>query len=938
MHHIRRPILRFVLRVITRPWWTLGVTLSVTAICVGLAVWRLSISTDQSKLFSRDVPFFRDFVAFGKEFPENEGLYVVVQARDVQSPPGAGRWAAVAEAVAARVRGLTGEVRAVSARVSPEELGRQGILFESPAEMREEVEGVRRMLPMVRIFGEAGGVTALLGKTRIERFLGAFGAAGAEPETARFVSLVVNSWTQTLRSAAAGRPVLPDLALLGGNDPRRMGYFYVPDQQHPERRLLLIKVVPREDYTSLTAISENVEAIRAAVAEGARGFPEFDVGVTGRPALDADEMRTTDTDSTRAEIVALTAVFIGLVALLRSVWLAVAAELALGVGIAWTFGWATLTLGELNLLSIVFMLALIGIGMDYLVQILSRYRSERAARNDPRRIWVAVFRQVGAPINTATLGAAGAFLVSMLTDFEGAADLGLIAGGGLILCLLAGYTFLPALLTVWPGGGNRMMGRWGGGEMGSGKKRMMGSGGDGEKGSEGNDMPPPYLPISPSISSSSRWWLGPAIWGVLLAVGVPFAMKTRFNPGLLELQAPHLRSVQLVRKLETWSAVVLSRDLNALRAARDRLAGAQTVGRTESVLDAWDNYEALKKSPLPEVAWAEPGAMAAEDVGRIVERAEGLAEAWEKGSGFRVQGSGGEAADAVAALRGFVVEVRKVDAAEAAKRLSAWEVGFIGDLKEMLAAFRPGPPDLATAPAALREHLIGQSGVYALNIYPKKDLWNQANLVAFVKEVEGRIGGTPGVTLTGIAHNIAHSTAAIRSSFIRSTLYALGLIVLLVWIDLRRVGQTLAAISVLGLGLPMLVALMGLFRVDWNFANFFGLPILIGAGHEYGVFLVHRYREALGYPRRRAWAGWDVADRALLLCAFVTSSSFGFFFLLAHHRGLKSLGLVMALGSACIYLASVVAVRPLLRRRLSRLATNSQKNASTQDQQEVILR
>jgi len=309
-----------------------------------------------------------------------------------------------------------------------------------------------------------------------------------------------------------------------------------------------------------------------------------------------------------------------------------------------------------------------------------------------------------------------------------------------------------------------------------------------------------------------------------------------------------------------------------------------------------------------------------------------------KGSGFRVQGSGGEAAAAVAALRGFVVEVGKVDAAEAAKRLSAWEVGFIGDLKEMLAAFRPGPPDLATAPAALREHLIGQSGVYALNIYPKKDLWNQANLVAFVKEVEGRIGGTPGVTLTGIAHNIAHSTAAIRSSFIRSTLYALGLIVLLVWIDLRRVGQTLAAISVLGLGLPMLVALMGLFRVDWNFANFFGLPILIGAGHEYGVFLVHRYREALGYPRRRAWAGWDVADRALLLCAFVTSSSFGFFFLLAHHRGLKSLGLVMALGSACIYLASVVAVRPLLRRRLSRLATNSQKNASTQDQQEVILR
>jgi predicted RND superfamily exporter protein len=137
----------------------------------------------------------------------------------------------------------------------------------------------------------------------------------------------------------------------------------------------------------------------------------------------------------------------------------------------------------------------------------------------------------------------------------------------------------------------------------------------------------------------------------------------------------------------------------------------------------------------------------------------------------------------------------------------------------------------------------------------------------------------------------------------------------------------LFSISVLALGLPMLVALMGLFDVDWNFANFFGLPILIGAGHEYGVFLVHRYREAVGSAsNRRAWRGWDVTDAALLLCAFVTSSSFGFFFLLAHHRGLKSLGLVMAMGSACIYLASVVVVRPILKGRLVQQKRDSDYN------------
>ena len=64
--------------------------------------------------------------------------------------------------------------------------------------------------------------------------------------------------------------------------------------------------------------------------------------------------------------------------------------------------------------------------------------------------------------------------------------------------------------------------------------------------------------------------------------------------------------------------------------------------------------------------------------------------------------------------------------------------------------------------------------------------------------------------------------------------------------------------AVLAFGLPMLVALMGLFSVPWNFANFFGLPILIGAGHEYGVFLVHRYRESVRQrlERTRAVASW----------------------------------------------------------------------------------
>jgi hypothetical protein len=210
----------------------------------------------------------------------------------------------------------------------------------------------------------------------------------------------------------------------------------------------------------------------------------------------------------------------------------------------------------------------------------------------------------------------------------------------------------------------------------------------------------------------------------------------------------------------------------------------------------------------------------------------------------------------------------------------------------------------------------GREAIYALYVNPKADLWNRANLERFEKEVEARVATVPGApAVTGITSDIYHTTSAIERAFLQATAYALVLIFILVLLDLRNLIHTLIAISVLALGLPMLLAFMGYFDVSWNFANFFGLPILIGAGHEYGVFMVHRYKEAVANPRR-VWLRRDPADRALLLCAFVTCSSFGFFGLFAHHKGLESLGLVMAVGTFCIYLAAILVVRPLLTWRL----------------------
>ena len=391
--------------------------------------------------------------------------------------------------------------------------------------------------------------------------------------------------------------------------------------------------------------------------------------------------------------------------------------------------------------------------------------------------------------------------------------------------------------------------------------------------------------------------------------------RTSFDPGLLSLQSQSLESVKLVRQLPTWFDVELSKDERELRQVRRAVEQLPVVARTESVLSAWDHYNWLRANPLPDIHWANPTPVGGGDLSNIATRSAVLAD--------RFSGMNGEPfATAAAALRALAEQLRSINGPVArelaGQRLTLWQTAFVAELHDVLAPFFPTPPDLDALPETVRGHLRGTDGRLALYIYPKADLWQQANLAAFVTAVEKAVADLDNniPPVTGVATDVFHSTDQTHASFRNATIYALVLIFVLVLVDLKDLRQTLLAISVLALGLPMLVAVMGVVGINWNFANFFGLPILIGAGHEYGVFMVHRYNEACR-DAHRPWRKWDVSDRALLLCGYVTSISFGFFWLFGHHLGLKSLGLVMALGITCIYLATVCVLRPLLLWKLA---------------------
>jgi predicted RND superfamily exporter protein len=903
MGPIHRRVLKDTLRLTRYPRIVLGIALLLAGISVFLACTRLRISTDQNKLFSPHVPFFHQYLQFIKRFPENEAAYVVIKARDPTHPPAASQWIKAANAVAASLKQIPEYVTSVDSHVPLKQLGDQSLLFAPWSKVRAAAKGSAALADLAAIWGEKPVVPiSLFGKTRMQRFLELLATQSPSLHTTTFTRELCQSWLAAMNQRTKHAVTVPHLSALlspGPTTPASAGYYYIRAGNGSEH-LLLINVYPRFTFDSLAAVSLPLDKIHAAMMRAATAFhSEFTFGMTGRPVLAADEMRITTSDSDKAETLAMIVVLIGLILMLRSIWMGFAAGITLAIAIAWTFGFATLFVGELNLLSTVFVIALIGIGMDYLIQIMVRYRREARRYERQQAVWARVFRYAGPPIATACAGAAGAFLVALTTHFRGDAELGLIAGGGLLLCLLAGYTVLPALLVSFPP------------KLGSVDPTRRYT----------DDRPPPR--------AGARNFLGLGVWLAILVGLLPFALTLRFDPNLLDLQARGLTSVKLVKQMPTWYAVVVSKSLAKLapiRAELNRAAGdaASPVLSTSSLLDAppKQQYLAAHNAALRHIQWSQPAAVTPTNLSAIAQAATALADRWNTKLTFSAPAAARSAREAVAALRRFAAQINAATPGERidlARQLARWQGKFVDSLKSMAAMLTPGPLNIARLPQQVSRHFVSADGHYALYIHPRFDLWNQSRLREFVTTVQGT-RNKPGlvprdVDLTGIAIQLYHSTESIRSAFMQCTILALLVVIFLVYLDLGSLGRTAMTVSVLALGLPMLTGIMGVLGLKWNFANFFAMPILIGAGHEYGVFMMHRYREAEHNPRR-IWRFWDVSERALLMCAFVTCSSFGFLGL-SRDRGIASLGIIMALGIACIYLAAIFVIRPLLTWRLA---------------------
>ncbi len=203
-------------------------------------------------------------------------------------------------------------------------------------------------------------------------------------------------------------------------------------------------------------------------------------------------------------------------------------------------------------------------------------------------------------------------------------------------------------------------------------------------------------------------------------------------------------------------------------------------------------------------------------------------------------------------------------------------------------------------PPALRDRFIGVDGKFLLQVYPKKNVWQHDNQTEFVETLTRALDPEDSnhPVITGTPVQLLKYTTLLKDSYITAAWYSLIAIAIMVFFHFRSLTAVVLALIPVGIGTLWLVGLMGWQHVPFNPANIMTLPLVIGIGVTNGIHILNRYAEE-GTP--------DILSRstgkAVLVSGLTAIAGFGSL-ILAEHRGIHSLGYVMAFGIAlCMFVA-----------------------------------
>ncbi len=854
---------------VRRAAWMFATILLVTLLALIYAIGHFSVDTDTSHALSRDLPFQQREMAYQKAFPQDKNTIVVVLQGDNRNLTDL-----AVDRLSAWARARPQSFRDVYVPGGGAFFQRNGILYLSRKEVRNFANRVTDAQPFIARLStdpSLNGLSDLLSMAIGQRLTNGMHLSG--------LTEIFSAVDQAVMAQMQNKPYeIPWNDLMGG-DLAKMG---------PAQRFIIIQ--PTLDYQSLEPAAAALRTLRSGLTalhlDAAHGLR---VGVTGGAVLDAEQMKTVSQGATISLVLTLGLEIVLLVIALRSLRLVFGVLAGLIVGMILSTAWALFFIGPFNLISVAFAILFIGLGVDFGIQYCLRYREELFNGAAHRQAMHRVTRGMGGALSLAALAAALSFYAFVPTSYAGIVDLGLISGTSMLIALLLTLTFLPAFLTLWP-----------------------------MAPTAAKPTSYPHLRYIPTlvrhpIHRYAYFVLGGVM--LLALAAIPVALRTSFDFNPLHMIDHHSEGVQVFEKLladpqtAPYRMEVLTPDVASAQALATRVEALPTVARALTVssyipahqsekLAVLQNLQILVPpfSLLMPVGLQPPAPDTTAHLAELVKKL--LALAQKEGQHTR----DGEAAVALARhLEQFLAKSGADPAAIAA--LQQRVMGTLpGELRRLGMALSAAPVTLQNLPQSLRARYLTASGAARVEIFPRANLSSNQAMTTFVRsvlKVAPNAVGTPVMLVEG--------GEAVLGAFQEATFIALAAISLLLLLALRRYRDVAIIMIPLLLAALFTVAAMRLLGLSFNLGNIIALPLLIGLGVAFAIYLVMRWRNGVDVAHLLATS----TPMAVFFSGLTTLSAFGSM-AISRDPGMASLGEALSLALVIVLLCILIVLPALL--------------------------
>ena len=668
-----------------------------------------------------------------------------------------------------------------------------------------------------------------------------------------------------------------------------------------DKRVLLMSLKANFSAMDIDKDIASTDQVQAILDRMLPDFPGVEAGISGVIPLQKDEMEHTTKDMQFSSILALVLVLL-LFMLTFRMWSApILAGLNLVIALIIAAGLVGLLLGRLNMMTSMFAVILIGLGIDYSIHIISVYGERRVIDKDAVSAMQETLVRSGPGIITGALTTAAAFFALAISVTQGIKEMGIVLGIGIVCAMLTTMALLPSILVA--------------------REKVL-------KRITRKPFKQPHVEFKILGDIGKQIAARPLLY-LLLAIGITGfllyqALNIKFDYNMMNLEPKGLTTVALqdtiieAFDLSTDFAMVTTGSIEESHEMAERAKEMPLVSMVENISD-YVPPEERQLERIPEIKKIRQMVsqnrvvkpVTNNNLDQLVAQLDRLDMNIYELSQLAFIGGQDKVDEKCKSIIGdpeledsqsyilSIIEKINSNPGAALTQLNRFQAYYFPTLRNKI--FDMANPELITLntlPEHIRNQYVNEAGdKYLVTIYPKEQIWDYAALTRFSKQLE-----TVSPKITGSPPIFLHLIQLIGRDGLMATILTVIIVTILLWIDFRSLRFALLGVIPLITGGIWMLGIMKTCGAMLTMLNVMAIPMIVGIGIDDGVHVLHRYMfEGL----TKTPVVLRSTGKAVLLTSLTTMVGFGSL-LTASYRGWVGFGILLVTGVGACFVTTIL--------------------------------